>query len=564
MKKCGRSLAPILLALLATVSSQFALANLKATVDRGRVAMGDSLRLTITTDGEADLGDLDLGELQRDFDLLQRSTSSNMTIANGQRSHVRQLLLDIAPRRQGSLMIPPFRLGGETTRPISVVVDPAPAAGDPNQTVQFTAELDRESVYVQGQLILTLRLQFAIPLESPGITELRLDNAFVKQLGQNSYNRNAAGRAWKVHEIRYAIFPEQSGQLSIPAQTFTAREGGPRRSLFNPGTGRRLQRSSPELTVEVLPRPSDWPSTTWLPARELRLEEQWSVPPENLRAGESATRTVRLIGEGLQGAQLPPVLFPSTEGLKYYPDQPVIEDRESRGGLTGLRQDSAALVPTRAGLWTIPELRIPWWDTETEAIRYAVLPARDIEVAVAPGELSGNPPVPITSQAAPAPDLTGEPLAIVTRDAGPWPMIAALAGLGWLLTLAWALHMRKRGPLSQPDTTRENKSEPRLFKQLIAACTTGNARHARRDLVAWCAARYPDRNVHSLEQVQALFADPELDTQLTALDATLYGPQTGDWEGTELTGTLIRLRSNTRAGSEDRDELRLYPEGGLA
>ena len=184
-----------------------------------------------------------------------------------------------------------------------------------------------------------------------------------------------------IHEIRYAIFPEESGTLEIPAQTFTARESSGRRSSFGFGSsGRQLTRSTKPISLTVLPRPASFAATTWLPAHKLEIQEIWSTPPDQLRTGESATRTIKITGEGLQGAQLPPTLFPATEGLKYYPDQPVIQDTESSAGLTGLRTDSAALIPTREGNWKIPEVRIPWWDTNSDQVRYAVLPEQEIVV----------------------------------------------------------------------------------------------------------------------------------------------------------------------------------------
>ena len=152
--------------------------------------------------------------------MLQRSTRSNTSYVNGERSHNRQLLMDITPRRTGTLRIPAFELGAARTAPIEVrVSDPVPIDPDAAQ-VLFNAELDRDQVYVQGQVILTVRLQQAINLDNRSISELELPGTFVVPLEQQSFQRNVGGRPWLVHEVRYAIFPEQSGRLSIPSLTF--------------------------------------------------------------------------------------------------------------------------------------------------------------------------------------------------------------------------------------------------------------------------------------------------------------------------------------------------------
>ena len=410
---------------------------------------------------------------------------------------------------------------------------------------------------MQGQVILTLRLQQAINLDNRSISELQLDGAFVKPLEQRSFQRTVDGRPWLVHEIRYAIFPEQSGTLEIPAQSFSAQESLPRRSLFDMNRGRQVRRRTEPLTIEVMPRPESYPASTWLPARSLNVEESWSTPPEQLRAGESSTRTIRIRGEGLQGAQLPPILFPATEGLKYYPDQPVINDTEVSSGLLGTRQDSAALVPTRAGTWDIPEIRIPWWDTETGEVRYAVIPGRKISVAAAETAADSSagvmPDVAAGQATVPAAPVGG-------GDALPWQILSAVTGIGWLLTLGWLLWSRRRSTGTEGDGAAGNPSEHRAFKQLQAACASGSAVHARQAMIAWAATLLPESRVVSLNQAAEALGDEALTAELDKLNATLYSSSGDPWNGDPLAACVKRLRQHHRHNGKGGDEeLTLYP-----
>ncbi len=558
MKPIGKALLA-LCALALILGSAASHAAVNASLDRDRVAMGDTLRLTITVTENEEISSTDLRPLLADFEILQRSTSSKTSISNGRRSHVKQLLLDITPRREGTLKIPPMRVGQSATNMLLVAVSPAPDSIAGGKTVLFEAEVDSDSVYVQGQVILTLRVQQAINLDGRSITELQLDNAFVKPLQQNSFQRTIDGRPWLVHEVRYAIFPEHSGTLEIPAQTFSAREGQARRGFFDlGGGGRQLRRSTEALTIEVLPRPDAFPAGTWLPARKLTLEESWSTAPEQLRAGESATRTIRILGEGLQGAQLPPVMVPATEGLKYYPDQPVITDTEVATGLLGSRQDSAAVVPTRAGTWTIPEIRIPWWDIESGNVRYAVLPGREITVAAA------DPAAGTTLVAAPEIEIGAgttivPSVANTSGDPWPWRVLSAVSSVGWILTLAYLLWSRRK-PESTPPAIAGNPSEKTAFKQLLAACASGSALHARGAVIDWAAALLPQVTVVSLSQVATAFADPELTAALDKLNTSLYSDGSGNWDGAALSESVRRLRKqHHKTAGQGTRELQLYP-----
>jgi hypothetical protein len=555
MKNPGSALVVLLLALL---TSTTALGAVEASVDRRQIAMGDTLRLTLKTDGDEDLQAVDFSPLEADFEVLQRSSSSSMRIINGRQTRERSLILDLVALRQGTLAIPALRVGSETTRPIAIEVEPPPTAASIDDNVIFEAEVDSETVYVQGQLMLTLRLQQAINLDARSITEFTLDNAFVKQLGQNSYQRNIGGRTWLVHEIRYVIFPEQSGGLVIPPLTFTAREVTGRRGLFDRGSGRPLRRATDPIAVTVLPTPPEFTGGTWLPATSLEIEESWSIPPEQLTVGDSATRTVRLVGAGLQGAQLPPIGFDAPEGLKYYPDQPLIEDRESSSGLTGVREDSAALVPTRAGRYTLPEVRIPWWDTEAGVMREAILPARVLEVA--PGSATAAaPPAPVAAADSTA-TVTAPPPAADADGALLWQVIAGVSSTGWLLTLAWLFSRRSReaGPAS-PGQSRPGEAS--AYKRLLAACAGNNPAAARQTLLEWGTALFPADPPRTLGALQRRLASAELDGELQRLEQTLYAPAGGNWDGAALAATVKALRGAARGRRRERTEaeLTLYP-----
>lgn len=535
-------------------------AEVAATVDRNQVAIGDTFRLVISaTEDDEDISGVDLSALERDFEVLQRSTKSNTRIVNGQRTHNRQLVMEITPRREGTLRIPPFSVGNSTTRPITVAVSESPRADPGTETVLFEAELDREQVYVQGQLILTLRLQQAINLDRRSISELEMDNAFVMPLEQQSFQRTINGRPWLVHEVRYAIFPEQSGTLSIPAQSFSARESKPRDNWFSSANqGRLVRRNTAALLVEVLPRPGSYPAgATWLPARALTLEEKWSSDPATLRAGESVTRTIEVRGAGLQGAQLPPATPDQTEGLKYFPDQPSINDSEISTGLLGARTDSTAIVPTREGQVTLPEVRIPWWDTEAEELRFAVLPAHTLNIAPAqtiglskdpsnvaspvPGTVAFTSPAPASSQL--------------------WQVVALVCALGWLGTLV-LLFRGKRRPLIPDPPEKESTSLKGAYKQLLAACASDNASRARAALVEWSIAISGNRSLGALSEVGTLFGDEALEREIERLECSLYSNTPASWSGTTLATEVKRLHKQARE-EKDRggDELTLYPTG---
>lgn len=527
---------------------------LTAQMDRTQIALGDSARLTLSATEDEDLNTIDLSMLEQDFEILRRSSSNNISIINGKRTHERKLVIDLTPRREGDLVVPSFRLGSSATQPLRIRVSPQPELNAGSNPVLFSVELDKEDVFVQSQLLLTLRIQRSIELESMSLSELEIDNAFVKPLETKEFYRTIDGRNWLVHEVRYAIFPEQSGELQIPTQIFSARAADGRRSIFSRGTGRLVRRSTNPLTVNVLPRPANYSATTWLPAQQVKIEERWSTPPETLRAGESATRTLTIIGEGVQGAQLPPVLYTPSDGLKFYPDQPEITEQEVSSGLLGSRRDSTAIVPTRPGEWTLPEVRIPWWDTTTKQMRFATLPARTLSVGQATGS---NPANPVAT------NLSADPLAATpAANAGGswlWPVLFAFAAAGWLATLAYLWRTRR---VEQPPREQiPNASERKQYRALEAACTSSEAGNARNALIRWAAAFHTNPAVNTLDGATALFDDSALREAAQELDAALYRGVDQAWSGEALLEHVNRLRAQKRDPDNSASpSLALYPD----
>ncbi|MEL7045666.1 MAG: BatD family protein, partial [Pseudomonadota bacterium] len=74
------------LALCFSLFAPMAQAALYASLDRYSIALGDTVRLTLRSDGDGDPADADLSALQDNFEILQRSSSVSTRIVNGERS----------------------------------------------------------------------------------------------------------------------------------------------------------------------------------------------------------------------------------------------------------------------------------------------------------------------------------------------------------------------------------------------------------------------------------------------------------------------------------------------
>lgn len=499
-------------------------AEIRSDVDRRAISMGESLRLTITGDASERLDQLDLAALQFDWEILSSSSSTNTSFINGSRSTTRTLTLDLLPLRDGLLSIPALSTGGKRTTPIAITVNPQTVSADGGDSVRFSIDIDKQFVYIQEQIVLTVTIEQAINLDGAEVTQLELENAIVEELTRRNFQRQINGRLWRVTQLRYAIYPQQRGTLEIPSLALTAREVLPGRSLLGARLGKRFRLSEEPVSITVKPVPESFTGSVWLPANSLELTQSWSKAPETMEIGDSTTRTLSLAADGLLSSQLPPITSmsdsSSISGIRVYPDQESSDQIERTEGFLGKRTRSEALVASGSGSWTLPEVRVPWWNTKTDTLEYAVLPSTTISV--------GSPTV----------DIPTVPTAVATAanvrgEIPAW--IGVLAAAGWLVAIALGILLWRTRRGEARVQLSENKEETiRPLLSALKASTAQNDPSKSRDLLLRWASLRADRPIRTLDAIRLLCSE-ELGQQIDKLEQTLYASDDVQWsEGTTL------------------------------
>ncbi len=546
MKTFAGSVMRVLTLLTLLVLSAVTLAEIRSDVDRETIGMGESLRLTITGDASERLDQLDLAALQFDWEILSSSSSTNTSFINGSRSTTRTLSLDLLPLRDGILSIPSLSTGGNRTTPIAITVNPQTVSAGGDDSVRFSIEIDKRDVYIQEQVILTVTIEQAINLDGAEVTQLELSGAMVEELTRRNFQRQINGRLWRVTQLRYAIYPQQRGILEIPSLSLTAREVLPGRSLLGARLGKRFKLSEDTIAITVKPVPEDFPGDVWLPASSLELAQSWSTPPESMEIGDSTTRTLTLAAEGLLSSQLPSITSMSDSskitGIRVYPDQESSDQIERTDGFLGQRTRSEALVASGSGSWTLPEVRVPWWNTETDSLQFAILPSTTISV----GSPVVHSPVQTISSGAET----------QSQEAPVW--LNALAGLGWLLALLFAFMLWRSRDRKVIDVSIENTEETLrpLLTAMKAATSQNDASETRRLLLRWATLHY-QQPVRTLDQLKGL-CQSGLADEVSALEISIYSHTNEAW--TRGAPLYRAVRDEPKLGATEATDYRsLYP-----
>ncbi len=451
----------LLLGLLTATPALVLAAGLEAQVDRTRLAEGESLLLTLSGPGDV-WGTPDTGPLARDFGVQNQGQGTSTVMSNGQVTTTREWRFLLTPKASGRLTIPAIRVGDLESLPIAIEVLPAAQAAQVGEAppARLEAELDREQVYVQGQVIYTLRILLRPQVQNASLEDPTAEGVQIERLGEDRVTEvQREGLRFRQIERRYALLPQHSGAIAIQPSVLSAAvpesrggrgqaAGSAPGSSFGSGTSafeqifgrdpfaemdglfqrtRPIQVRGPALTLEVKSQPAGAP-VPWLPAEDLRLAEDWNPDPAvaqtQFRVGEPITRTLAITAQGLSAAQLPDLIGAVPPGVKSYPDKPRTETRAEGSTLVAVKEIKQALVPTVAGKLVLPEIRLAWWDTRADRERVAVLPARTLEILPALGAVADQTSRAHGAAAEPAQPAANSPSAASPPSAGNPPPAA--------------------------------------------------------------------------------------------------------------------------------------------
>lgn len=528
-------------------------AELVATVDRTQIGEYDSLVLTVKYDEQLISGSPDFSPLQQQFEIVNKSRKNSFQMINGKTSSWTIWTIALMPQRKGNLVIPSLEFRGAKTKPIQIRVSKASEVlKNQQQDVFFLTETDEKQTYVQGQIIYTEKLYFAVALDNSDISEVQVADAVVQALGETKqYRTQLNGRAYNVFERRFAIFPQTSGELVIPGPRYSGEiSNGPWRA------GRPIRISHPPIKLNVLPKPSHYTGDLWLPATQLTLNYDWSVDPLTMVSGEPATLTITISALGLSGAQLPDISLAPVANLKYYPDQAATDEENSSDGIVGVRTQKIAIVATQPGEYQIPALRIDWWNIKTQQQAQAVITAQPLRVvanATAPQSQppSLNIPIPTTMQATQT--------SPTTSGFSWWPWLTLLMTLLWLSTLYlwWKKPSGQRTSVNVQDEPTEVKSAK--LRDIKKACRNNDPKQARHAVLSWANTQLPEP-VGGLGEFMMVVNDDAVRKALRELDYTLYSAAGNSaWQGEHL-WQLIKAWRPSNTASKPSPIGNLYPK----
>lgn len=546
----------ISIVLLMAFSNIYA-ANITAKLDVNPVLVNDTFHLTYTASGSVD-DDPDFSAIKNDFELLRTQQSSNMSMINGDINRTKTWRLTLLSKKVGAFTIPAISFGSDRAPEVKVVIKNIVASNTatPNKNFILEMEPSQQRGFVQQQFIITVKLLIAENINSYQFSELTTSDpdTLIFPLGKDQqYKTYRGSKQYIVIEKKYALFPQIAETLKInpfiAAVTMNSQSSSRFYDPFNSrSTSKRLYSKAVNLTVKDIP--AQYNSNNWLPSTSVTLNEEWP-PNKKIIAGEPITRTLILKAEGLTAAQLPEINQPTINGLKQYPDQPDSQEKQTTTGLTSIRKQKIALIPTQAGSYTLPAINVEWWNTKTNKLEIAQLAQRSFTVLPAPS----NGGIPITSTKQPVDtsvkaSASPSPITENTQSDNVnnfWFSISMLFLVLWLATITIWLRSKSNRSQKEEKTTDISKNISSSLKRIKLACKNNNAQETKTALLNWAKHIFKQTQPNNLTDI-AKQVDEPLKQSITALNTHLYSPQSSEWH----CGDIYEQCENHKQASSDK------------
>jgi len=374
--------------------------SVSLSLDRQEATPSDSIRMVVSVSGarECDVPPVIEG-LDR-FRVAQGGSSTRVEIRDGSIRSGVDYTYYITPSQPGRFQIGPARVQVdgdifESNRVPLSIVKAAPGKSSAKGAIFLTAGLSTKRAYVEEQVLYTLRLYLRTRVANISLELPEQDHLTFQQLGKpREYQGVLDGHTCQIVEVAYAVMGLKDGEYIIrPARMeMTAYGSGqqPRRGFFDDPffsdpffrTGRPVSVSSESLELKVVPLPEKGK-----PEGFSGLVGSFAIAselaPAKIRAGESATLTVKVSGRG-NVHRIPDLKVPSLDSMKIYADQPTFTAAHDLNGLAGSKTMKWAIVPELPGDYHIPPLSIGFFDPK--AGEYRIIQGPGHSLAVIPGK----------------------------------------------------------------------------------------------------------------------------------------------------------------------------------
>ena len=528
-----------------------------ASVSDTNVVVGDIFILTVSINDNDDYR-LDTRELEQDFTVYLPSQSKRSEYINGTFSQETEWRVRLQAKKQGSFIIPAFKIGAYLTEPIEIKVsDVSEANTEQNNDIFIENSINKDSVYIGQSFIYTSKLYISknsndLDLKAPhfeGAENSVLGKDQTDQIIRNGIRYNTITR-------QYKMTATEAGQYEIdsPLLTGTVQELVAVSDRQNRVVSKTINVRGERLNIDIKDIPADYQGQ-WLVSDDLRLIENNDLSAQTYKVGEPITRSITLQIANIEKEKLPNIKLNYPDSLRFYPDQDELQEGTANNLSYGVRIIRHAIIADKVGTLTLPEITLNWYNSQTNEQQTARLPEQKLTIIAADKQPTNTPPViqPIATQ--PSPTIIVDNSALIY-----WQITVAILIIIMILMTVYHFYYRRLVALNSKREIIQAIPSSNNYLLLQESLKQQNASASYSALLRYAQWQYSD--LKSLSQYAQKTSLDETDKkQLTdeiqRLQQCCSDPSK-QWDSSNLASLIIKLQTNEH-DSPQQDPMNLNP-----
>ncbi|GEA52670.1 hypothetical protein VIN01S_34740 [Vibrio inusitatus NBRC 102082] len=220
---------------------------------------------------------------------------------------------------------------------------------------------------------LTLYIEVSTPRWFTGGTRIgviEIPHVIAKQRSQLAVNyaEKRKGATWSVQLWEVNLYPQHSGEFVVPPLAVQVQV-----SIDSGVNVKGNLYTEPLRFTASLPSGLLTEDTPWINSPKAAISQQWQQSNQELKAGDTITRTVIVQATDTLSVLLPPIMSTdsvnTSTGYQLYSKPVRLSDTENRGQYQAQRIEEEVYVLQTGGELTFPDYAISWWDPNKAELR---------------------------------------------------------------------------------------------------------------------------------------------------------------------------------------------------
>ncbi len=408
-------LALLSVCLVSSLSATDEVAQIKVSLDRDTIGLDEQAIMIVEISGTAQNLPRPILPTLGMFEVYSQGRSSNVSIYNGKVESTVTYRYMVLPQRAGTFPIRGVALVHKNKRyegnpvELTVISQGTSASKDLQNKLEdskgksrdyyMDAVVSNKNPYVNQQVTLTLKIYFAVQTYgSPELSEPSTTGFWTEIVGNKApYLQKIKGRRYKVIERKYALFPTQTGKLTIGRAILSATVARRRTrkdpfdvfGMFGSGEEVKMRTIPVDIEVKKLPtsgRPKDFTGTIG------RFTITATANKRKVDVNQPVSVTFRINGTGNIKSVAAPIL-PDMKEFRIYRASSSENISKVDDKIGGTKIFEEVFIPKVPGQLTIPSLSFNYFDPDKG--RYEIASTKPITLHVSkPEGYVADPEVP--------------------------------------------------------------------------------------------------------------------------------------------------------------------------